>query len=107
MSESLSTDHFNQLTPAEVERLAVLAEEAGEVVQIVGKILRHGYESRNPLEPKRGTNREMLEREVGDFYVALHMLFEHGDIRRGAVAYRESIKQDSLPQYLHHTKLRP
>jgi hypothetical protein len=36
---------FNQLTDAEAERLALLAEECGEVVQVIGKILRHGYES--------------------------------------------------------------
>ena len=36
-------NNFNQLTPAETERLAILAEECGEVIQAVGKILRHGY----------------------------------------------------------------
>ncbi len=41
-------DHFNRLTPAEAERLAMLAEEAAEVIQIVGKILRHGYASYHP-----------------------------------------------------------
>ena len=35
---------FNQLDCAAAERLAVLAEEAGEVVQAVTKILRHGYD---------------------------------------------------------------
>ena len=35
-------DHFNNLTPGEAERLAILAEECGEVIQIIGKILRHG-----------------------------------------------------------------
>ncbi len=32
--------HFNELTPAEAERLAYLAEECGEAIQIIGKILR-------------------------------------------------------------------
>jgi len=40
--------HFNGLSPAEAERLALLAEECGEVVQAVCKVLRHGYESTNP-----------------------------------------------------------
>ena len=30
-------DHFNGLTHAEAERLAMLAEEAAEVIQVVGK----------------------------------------------------------------------
>src|SRR5579872_899269 len=38
-----------RLTPAQIERLALLAEECGEVMQAVSKILRHGYESRNPF----------------------------------------------------------
>lgn len=42
MSEPFS----NNLTDVEIERLGLLAEECGEVLQLVGKILQHGYESR-------------------------------------------------------------
>jgi len=58
-------DHFNQLTPAEAERLAMLAEECAEVIQVVGKILRHGYESYHPETPDI-TNRELLGKELSD-----------------------------------------
>lgn len=58
--------HFNGLTPAEAERLAMLAEEAGEIIQVVGKILRHGYESHHPLQPNV-SNRDLLTKEVADF----------------------------------------
>lgn len=34
-------ENFNGMTPAETERLAILVEECGEVVQIGMKILRH------------------------------------------------------------------
>ena len=54
----------NDLTPAEVERLALLAEEAAEVIQVVGKIIRHGYESTHPNGGKN--NRELLEHELSD-----------------------------------------
>jgi hypothetical protein len=48
------SQHFNGLTPAEAERLALLAEECGEVIQAIGKVLRHGYESRHPYgEPDK------------------------------------------------------
>ena len=60
------TNHFNQLTPAQAERLAMLAEECGEVIQIIGKILRHGYDSHHPDRPHI-TNRELLQRELTDF----------------------------------------
>lgn len=59
-----AADHFNQLDPAEAERLAILSEEMGEALQIVGKILRHGYHSYNPLKPTRTTNRELLVQEL-------------------------------------------
>lgn len=93
-------DHFNGLLPAEAERLALLLEELGEAQQAIGKVLRHGYESRHPDGGQ--TNRESLEREVGDVYVALRMMFNANDIRRGAVATREEIKIESVRRYLHH-----
>lgn len=48
----MTSDNFNKLTPAETERLSMLAEECAEVIQVVGKILRHGYESSNPTIPR-------------------------------------------------------
>lgn len=92
--------HFNGLNPAEAERLALLAEERGETTQAIGKILRHGYESKNPLQIY--TNREQLEKEIADVYVAIRMMFEAGDIRRRACATFEDIKTDTVKKYLHH-----
>jgi hypothetical protein len=65
--------HFNQLTPAEAERLAMLAEECGEVIQVIGKILRHGYDSYHPdqqgTKPDlRFTNRKALGAELCDLF---------------------------------------
>lgn len=70
---------FNKLTDAEAERLALLSEEAGEIVQAVGKILRHGYESKHP----RGgpTNRQLLQKEILDLYAVVKMMsIENEDI---------------------------
>ena len=36
--------NFSRLSAGEVERLAILAEECGEVIQVVGKVLRFGFE---------------------------------------------------------------
>ena len=57
--------HFNNLTPAQAERLAMLAEECGEVIQVIGKILRHGYNNYHPDRPHI-TNRELLQQELTD-----------------------------------------
>ncbi|MDJ0712582.1 MAG: hypothetical protein QNJ14_19525 [Woeseiaceae bacterium] len=52
------SDFSNYLDDHEAERLAILAEEAGELIQTIGKILRHGYDSYNPDCPSDGDNRE-------------------------------------------------
>lgn len=56
------------LSAAQTEMLHVLAEECGEVVQRVTKILRFGMRA-NPWDGKH--NREELEREMGDFVAAM------------------------------------
>jgi len=63
--EDIMENHFNKLTPAEAERLTMLAEECAEVIQVVGKILRHGYDNYHPDDPSR-TNRDLLARELTD-----------------------------------------
>lgn len=69
----------NNLTPAEAERLAVLAEECGEVIQVIGKILRHGYESHHPDTPDV-SNRTLLNREVLDMNTIVQRMAITGDI---------------------------
>lgn len=66
----LADAHFNGLSPAQAERLAILMEECGEVVQIIGKILRHGYDSCSPFGHNMETNRQALIRELFDVKAA-------------------------------------
>lgn len=92
--------HFNNLDPAEAERLALLLEELGEAQQAIGKILRHGYES---CHPDGGpTNRETLERELGDVRAAEAMLLEAGDLNSAQVQLCSRQKQEKVKRYLHH-----
>ena len=95
-------DHFNRLTPAEAERLALLAEECGEVVQIVGKILRHGYESKHPNNLSGPTNRQMLEKEAGDVYAVLDLMLQEGDINSCAVSDHNLAKVAAMARWTHH-----
>jgi NTP pyrophosphatase (non-canonical NTP hydrolase) len=97
--------HFNELTPAEAERLAVLLEELGETSQAIGKILRHGYASRNPLEPHSLTNREALERELGDIQYAILAMTEADDVDAGTIADFSQDKAERIGRYLHHNSL--
>ncbi len=95
-------EHFNELTPAEHERLALLMEECGEVVQIIGKILRHGYESRHPNGGP--TNRGLLMKELGDVHAAQRLLIKADDIAYAKIREHSLEKQETVAQYLHHQR---
>ena len=94
--------NYNKLTSAETERLALLAEECGEVVQIVGKVLRHGYDNANPKDPEYITNREKLVTEIGDLLVVLNYIFEAKDITEEDVEKRIEFKKVEIKKWLHH-----
>ena len=80
MPTTTTPEPHNKLTPAEIERLAYLSEECGEVIQVIGKILRHGYESYHPHDPNKITNRELLMSEIFDMLRGVGMLQRANDI---------------------------
>ncbi len=95
------TRFHNGLSDAETERLALLGEECAETGKAIGKILRHGYPSRNPDAANTATNREDLEREIGDLLWAIDLMAHCGDIsmlRARAGDGRHARKT----RYLHH-----
>lgn len=94
------SEHFNRLTPAEAERLALLLEEMGEVQQVIGKILRHGYESTHP--DGGPTNRRLLETEIGHVEYAIFRMHEAGDMDPLAVLDAVEEKAEKIGRYLHH-----
>jgi NTP pyrophosphatase (non-canonical NTP hydrolase) len=96
------TQHFNGLTEAQAERLAILAEECAEVIQVVGKILRHGLESTNPLFSNAPTNRQLLAKELGDLSYATDMVKHAGDVDSEAVTDAWLEKVGKIHRYLHH-----
>jgi hypothetical protein len=73
---------MNELTEAQKERLIMLAEEAGEVIQAVGKILRHGYNSCH-LDNDDISNRLDLVRELDDLNAIIGEMVKKGDIMYG------------------------
>jgi len=99
----MSTPPFNQLTPAEVERLTLLAEECAEVIQAVGKIMRHGYESRYPEDGP--TNRERLESELGDIDCAKALLVSYRDLNPSVILAASLKKREKLNRWLHHNSM--
>lgn len=97
-------ESYNKLTPAETERLALLMEECAEVQQVIGKILRHGYEEGHPKG--NTTNREDLEKEIGHALYAVALLDFKGDIRKKAYEFHSISKNDTVAKYLHHNTLK-
>lgn len=97
--------NFNELTEAEIERLAILSEELGEVQQIIGKILRHGYGSFNPFDEKQTRNRELLEKELGDVNWIIQFMTDKRDINADVVTSYTEIKKKKVNQYLHHNEV--
>lgn len=101
-NEQLRRDRqFNGLTAAEHERLSILMEEMAEAQQVIGKILRHGFESSHP-DAVETTNRDLLENELGDVTAALEMLVSAGDVNTLRIAEAARRKHRSVKQYLHH-----
>lgn len=89
------------MTDAERERLYLLMEECCEVIQIAGKILRHGYDSYHP-DLKGPDNREMLERELGDVLFAMRLMRANGDIKGSRVMTCVRDKALRIRRYLHN-----
>jgi NTP pyrophosphatase (non-canonical NTP hydrolase) len=92
-------EHFNKLTPAEDERLTMLAEECAEVIQAVTKIQRHGYASHHP--DGGPDNRENLQRELTDMSGVLRLMIEANDILPGTYIGTHKAMLRKL-RYAHH-----
>ena len=60
------------MQPAQKERIALLLEEAAEVIQVCGKILRHGMHSCHPVSQE--PNQYLLRREICDLLVAIEAI---------------------------------
>jgi len=90
----------NNLTDAEDERLSFLTGELGETLAEIARIQRFGYASTFP--GKEETNREALERELGDVVHAIVLMMTNGDISPPAISKRIHEKSISCRPYLFH-----
>jgi NTP pyrophosphatase (non-canonical NTP hydrolase) len=93
--------NFNRLTEAEEERLHLLGEELGETQRSIGKILRHGYESKNPFELDGLSNKENLEEELGHILNSICLLAYNNDISFPDLILSASKKSNKCFTYLH------
>jgi NTP pyrophosphatase (non-canonical NTP hydrolase) len=84
------------LSKAQIERLAFLMEECGELVKAAAKILRHGYVSVGY------TNRLDVEQEMGDVVAAITLLQMSNDVDVDRIEKRVKEKMISMRPYMHH-----
>lgn len=91
------------LTTHEVERLAILSEECAEVQQVIGKILRHGYDSYNPDGDISKSNRDLLTKELGDLLHSIGMMIDKNDVNETKVAIAVSLRDIRIHRYLHQS----
>lgn len=91
------------LTPAQAERLEMLAEEASEISQICMKILRHGRESYRPEDASRRPNRLLLEDEITDLGGVIYGMLAAGDMSKnfGKIGNNGAAWERKL-RYTHH-----
>lgn len=96
-------NHFNNLTPAEHERLSILVEEMAEVIGVAGKILRFGWSPTDySVQPHVAyDNRRDLEKEIGDVRAALRRMLESGDVSEEMIQARANVKYLDRSR-LHH-----
>ncbi len=95
---------FNQLTPAEAERLAILIEEASEVIQVAGKILRHGWITvdNSVTPPVSYDNRMDLNKELGHVHNIVDHMMLKGDVSHRLILEADNAKNAKWGPYLHH-----
>ena len=94
-------DNMNEQT---YEVMAILQEEAAEVIQAVSKCYRFGLDNYKPGKPK--TNRQHLEEEIGDMLAMIDILqamdeVSFNNIEAARVAKIEKLKQWSTIEIVH------
>lgn len=93
------------ITEAELERLALLSEEASEVIQMVDKIIRFGFESYHPKDESKTTNRSLLEMECGHMLIAMHLLNQEGDMEIDNIEKHSHNKAESINEFLLYNEV--
>lgn len=84
------------MKPAEKERLVLLIEECGEVIQAAAKALRFGYGGPRKLS---SLNRARLEHEIGGLLCIVRLMTRYGDVSAASIKQAAQRKRDKLKQW--------
>lgn len=94
---------YNQLTNGQTERLVVLMEECGEVIQAASKVLRHGYENHHP-DFLHSTNKKELAKEINDVRLSVNRLcsFQDLDINYLMALENDKEREKTKTSYMYY-----
>jgi hypothetical protein len=90
---------------AEGERLGIIEGEIGEALAYIGKIRRHGYESRHPDQShpdSQRTNRQALEEELAHVVVGIALAVEAEDFNPERFVQAIRDKAATLNRWTHN-----
>lgn len=96
------SENFNKLSNKNTELISLLIEEAGEIVQIGGKILRHGLDSYNPFDYEMIRNRDLIAKEIGDLLGVMDVLINTGVLDKSVIDSCRDTKIYRSWKFLHH-----
>lgn len=94
----------DELTSAGAERLTILIEECGEVIQAATKVLRHGWTTRNPVIPISECNKCMLEKEIAHLSFVLNLMVFSKDVSQESIYAHYEAKAETIENWLHYNK---
>lgn len=97
--------YSNGLTPAQIELLDMLQEEAAEVIHIVSKLKRHGPMNYSPNDPDKTPNHKLMAAELGDLIGVMGALDAKGMMDNDTVQWYASTKMKRAAPYLRHQNL--
>lgn len=83
----------------ESEILNLIAEESAEVIQIVSKINRFGFDSCHPKDPEMKTNRDLLVEELGDLIALVDIAIDKNIITLSELVDAVLSKKERLKLY--------
>lgn len=99
-------DKFSPLypTPEELERLALLAEECSEVIHMIGKILRFGWNDLHPDYLSGPDNRQRLRSEIADVLAIIELMSNGGDLTCGDAVTMADLRYKKMQKLKKYTQ---
>ncbi len=96
----MNGDTMKRLSDAQLERLTILQEECAEVIHIIAKIKRFGFDDVKPGASH--TNRQRAEIEIGQLQNIIQMCVLADDFRQIPIMAAQEHKRDTIGAWLNY-----